>query len=796
MERYLCIHGHFYQPPRENPWLEDVELQDSAYPYHNWNERITSECYAPNAAARIQDSHGHILDIVDNYSRISFNFGPTLLSWLEKHSPATYEAILESDRRSRRLFSGHGSAMAQCYNHMIMPLANARDKKTQVIWGVRDFRYRFGRPPEGMWLPETAVDLESLDLMAQQGIKFTVLSPYQAHRVRHSRKDKPHDVTGGRIDPKRGYLCRLPSGRSITIFFYDGPVAQEVAFSDMLNRGEDFAHRLVGTFTTDHAPELVHIATDGETYGHHRRFGDMALAYCLRYVQDRGIARLTVYGEFLKKHPPEWEVEIYENTSWSCAHGVDRWRADCGCRMGGNHWSQKWRGPLRQALDWLRDELASIYAREMGRLACDPWQIRDDYIDIILDRSPRKVREFLAVHCSRPLSEQETVQALRLLEMQRHGMLMYTSCGWFFDEISGIESTQVLGYAGRALQLARSAAGVDLEERFLKRLEKAASNLPEWENGARIYLKAVKPGRLDLIRVAAHHAIASLFRDEEEQAKIYCYATEDEVRDRLRAGTLQLAVGRTRVRSEVTWAEGTFAYAVLHLGAQNLNAGVQAFTDEAAFEKMHRQMRDAFERSDIPEIIRLMDHHFGDHNYTLWHLFKDEQRRVLGQVMALTLEDLENSYRAIYNNHFILVRFLHEIGMPVPTELSVPMQIALHGQLRRLLEQDEPDPCEIRRLGEEMGKVGIRIEQASLSRQAGALLNSRLERLADNPDDLPLLDYLCDYLDVFREIPLDIDLWQGQNLYFAMYRPSLSQLSEDTLDRFIELGRKLRIKVD
>lgn len=795
MERYLCIHGHFYQPPRENPWLEDVEQQDSAYPFHDWNERVTSECYGPNAASRILDWDGNILDIVNNYSRISFNFGPTLLSWMEKHAPAPYRSILEADRRSRELFSGHGSAMAQCYNHMIMPLATPRDKRTQVIWGIRDFQHRFGRRPEGMWLPETAVDLESLDLMAEQGIKFTVLSPYQAHRVRSIRREAWHNVSGGHIDPRRPYTCHLPSGRSIALFFYDGHVAQEVAFSRLLDRGEHFAGRLIGTFSHDPHPQLAHIATDGETYGHHRRFGDMALAYCLKHVEERGLARLTVYGEFLKKHPPEWAVEIWENTSWSCAHGIERWRSDCGCRIGGDHWHQKWRAPVREALDWLAGEMAPLFEREMERLSCDPWQARDDYIEVILDRSPERVRDFLQRHCGRDLSSKETVTALRLLEMQRHAMLMYTSCGWFFDEVSGIESTQSLAYAARALQLAQVLGGGDLEPEFLRRLEKAPSNLPRWENGARVYEELVRAGRIDLMRVAAHQAIASLF-EEEKEGTIYCYTTEHQSQHRIRGGPMQFATGRTRIRSEVTWKVDEFDYAVLYLGAQNVTAGVRPSMDEERFEKVQDGLREAFERSDIPGTIRLMDEHFGEQTFTLWHLFRDEQRKVLRQIMAPTLQEIHNSFRGIYNNHLTLVRFLHGIGMPIPPELARPVEIALKGELGRILRDDEPSLEGIRRLSEEMRKMGVTLEQSGLARLAGLRLLERVERLADDPDDLPLLLYLNTFLDLFRELPLDIDLWQAQNTYFALYRPSLSRLSEDSLDPFLDLGRKLRIKVD
>ncbi|HWV58185.1 MAG TPA: DUF3536 domain-containing protein, partial [Longimicrobiales bacterium] len=398
MDRYVCIHGHFYQPPRENPWLERIELQDSAYPYHDWNERINVECYARNGASRILDARDRIIEIVNNYGRISFDFGPTLLVWLEENDPDTYRSILEADRESQRRFSGHGSAMAQAYNHMILPLANPGDRRTQIYWGIRDFRHRFGREPEGMWLPETAVDLDVLEALVAAGIRFTVLAPHQAKRIRQIGRDEWQDVTGGRIDPSRAYRQYLPSGKHIDLFFYDGPISRAVAFEGLLRNGERFASRLVGAFSHDRDwPQLSHIATDGETYGHHHRHGEMALSYAIRHIESHRLAKLTNYGEYLELYPPTHEVEILENTSWSCAHGVERWRSDCGCSTGGQPgWTQAWRQPLRAALDWLRDTLAPRYAEAAAEVFHDPWGARDRYIDVILDRSRDNVDRFLA----------------------------------------------------------------------------------------------------------------------------------------------------------------------------------------------------------------------------------------------------------------------------------------------------------------------------------------------------------------------------------------------------------------
>ena len=474
-ERYLCVHGHFYQPPRQNPWFEAIEAEASAAPFHDWNERIKAECYAPNAGARIVDGEGRILEICNNYAHLSYNFGPTLLAWLENADPTTYQQILHADRQSRTAHDGHGNAIAQAYNHIIMPLANRRDKVTQVVWGINDFQWRFGRAPEGMWLPETAVDLETLDILAAHGIRFTILSPFQAGRVHTSDESAWTDVSGGQIDPSRPYRCLLPSGREIALFFYDAPVAKAIAFDGVLARGEMLIERLIGGFheERDHS-QLVHVATDGETYGHHHRFGEMALAYALSTIERKRLATLTNYGEYLSRFPAKHIVEIIDNTSWSCAHGVERWLSDCGCQTGGKPgWHQRWRKPLRDSLDWLRDHLAHLFEGEAGKLLSDPWAARDAYMAVILDRSPASVERFFQAQARRRLSDVEVVQALKLLEMQRHALLMYTSCAWFFAEISGIETVQTLAYAARAIQLAHEVAGSELEPSFLERLAEA-----------------------------------------------------------------------------------------------------------------------------------------------------------------------------------------------------------------------------------------------------------------------------------------------------------------------------------
>ena len=485
MNKFICIHGHFYQPPRENPWLEAITYQESAYPFHDWNERINAECYAPNTRARILDEKGVVIERVNNYSKISFDFGPTLLSWMEFKAPDTYQAVLEADKISRETFSGHGSAMAQCYSHMIMPLADSKDKYTQVYWGIRDFEFRFKRLPEGMWLPETAVDLETLQIMADLGIRFTVLAPHQAGRL----------LDHGELDINQPYSVRLGAGRSINVFFYNGALSQSLAFENILQDGKYFAEKLMQTDNTD-GPQLLSVATDGETYGHHHKFGDMALAFALKYIDNQVDARLTNFAEYLEKFPPQEEIEIIEKTSWSCAHGVGRWSSNCGCETGGHpEWNQGWRGPLRKALDWFQCRADSIFVEVGKGLFKDPWEARNRYIDIRINRYDRDT--FLAEQCQNSLDESKKVVVLKLLELQSNAMLMYTSCGWFFNDISGIETEQILLYAGKAIQLAEEISGEVLEPHFLELLELAESNVLEKGNGSQIYKNVIEKARMD-----------------------------------------------------------------------------------------------------------------------------------------------------------------------------------------------------------------------------------------------------------------------------------------------------------
>jgi len=806
MERFICIHGHFYQPPRENPWLEAIELQDSAYPYHDWNERITAECYAPNCRARILDAQKRIVKLVNNYARISFDFGPTLLSWLEAHAKEIYRQILAADRESRERFSGHGSALAQPYNYQILPLANLRDKRTQVLWGIRDFQHRFGRDPEGMWLPETAVDNETLEVLAEHGVRFTILAPRQAKRSRRMNLQW-RDVSGGKIDPSRACLVRLESGKTISVFFYDGPISRAIAFERLLDSGENLANRILGGFTRSRTwPQIVNIATDGETYGHHWPHGDMALADALERLERNGAARLTNYGEYLEKFPPTHEVQITPGTSWSCAHGIERWRNNCGCNSGAHPgWNQQWRAPLREALNWLRDSLAPEFERLAGAFLKDSWTARDRYITVILDRSRASVERFLAENAKHDLSAGEVTTALKLLELQRHAMLMFTSCGWFFDDISGLETMQILQYAGRALQLARDLFGSDLEEPFLTQLERAPSNLPEHRNGRKIYEAHVQPAVIDLEKVGAHYAVSFLFDGEERRNGVYCYSVKrDEIRV-LRQGDTSVALGQMRVTSEISWESKHLTFGVVHLGDRNVAGGVREFRGDEAFAELVAEITDDFNRADSAELMWRVDRNFGSNVYSLNLLFRDERRRIVNKLLEAAMFEAELLSSGFYGSHSGLFHAVSQLGVPLPQRLKTVVALTLNSDLRAALCSDRPDVRRARELLDEIRRLEIDLDTVTLEFGVRRNIERMAQHFAQQPLDWENIEALSCLLGVLPLVPLWVDLWSAQNIYYDMLeslylsmrarRAAGDNAAAEWIAPFCELGKKLGIRV-
>ncbi len=806
MNRYVCIHGHFYQPPRENPWLDTIEIQDSAHPYRNWNERITVECYTANAFSRILDSNNKITDIVNNYSRMNFNFGPTLLSWMERDAPETYQAILDADRASQKVFSGHGSAMAQAYNHMIMPLANDRDKQTQVLWGIKDFTFRFKRAPEGMWLPETGVDLKSLDYLAQYGIKYTVLAPGQAKRVKKIGDTHWAVVEDGKIDPQRPYICKLPSGQQIALFFYDGPVSHDVAFGGLLNNGEMFAKRLINVFPSEQErPRLVHIATDGETYGHHHKFGNMALSFCLNYLSTNHQARLTNYAEYLMKFPPTHEVEIVENSSWSCAHGVKRWAEDCGCCIGGNPgWNQKWREPLREAMDWLRDRLGNIFEEHLSQYVKDPWQLRDEYIHVLLDRSPSNLERFLATHTGRELSSSEKTTVLKLLEMQKNAMFIFTSCGWFFDDIAGIEAEQILQYAGRAIQLAKEVSTIDLEAEYLAKLALAESNDPEMGNGQMVYERHVKTAQVDLKDMAAHYAIEAYFDDKKEDKTLYTYRIKPKHHEKFDPKGVKLILGQAAIQSMVTLEERTVDFAVYHSQELNVN-GFARYSGERSYEDLRENLQGVLASGEQTALVQFLEQHFAGCHYSLWELFRDERNKAFDRIFSGSVHSLEDVFRKVYDqySHFMLEG--KSLFITLPRALSIAIEYIFQKDLISILESEPLDINKLRSWASAMKRTVYLRDTEILSRVASGKLERLMDCLTQTPADTELVHSIMSLLNIFQGLHLPLDLWKSQNLYFLLgqgfYKERRSAIArgdfeaKQWVEYFDLLGNLLAVKI-
>ena len=765
MEKFICIHGHFYQPPRENAWLEEIELQESAAPYHDWNERIDSECYNPNANSRVLDDEGKIIDIVNNYSKISFNFGPTLLSWLEKYSPETYSGILKADKESMKNFGGHGSAMAQVYNHLIMPLCNRRDKETQVKWGIYDFEKRFKRKPEGMWLAETAVDYETLEVLAEHDIKFTVLAPRQAKAF---RKIGEENWSQG-VNSQFHYICNLPSGKKITLFFYDGDGSQAVAFKGLLKDGKELANNLINSFNIfsgDHP--LVHIATDGESYGHHHRYGDMALAYCIRYIEENKLANLTNYGQFMNLFEAEYEIEIHENSSWSCVHGIERWRSNCGCNTGGTSWNQEWRKPLRDTLNWLRDHLAEVYEREMKFFNKDVWGLRNKYIKIILDRNIVNVENFIKENAPENLDEEQTTKFIRLMEMQRQCLLMFTSCAWFFDEISGIETVQVLQYANMAIQLAERESDVHLEEEFIGRLSYIKSNIEDYDNGAVIYKRFVEPSRLTLTSVGMHYAVASLFDEEPESLNILSYRCQSEYFERFEAGIQKMVIGSTKINSKITLSEKQFYFVAIYLGQHHIiGSGTDSITPEA-FTSMSEKLKKAFSSSSLAQVLQLKQHYIPTHNFSIRELFKDEQIKVLNKILEENIQQAEENYRDIYRKNYHLLNLMRENKLQFPNILRHNLEIVLNKDLEQFFKSKPRNNKKLDSLVDEFKRWDIIPYQNQLMKPASNHIIQSLYELEQEDYNIKAIERVIGTISACDTIGLKLFRRRLQNQIFKL----------------------------
>lgn len=847
--KYVIVHGHFYQPPRENPWTERIERQPGTEPYHDWNDKIANECYLPNAFSRRLDEWGRITKLLNNYESMSFNFGPTLISYLEDHFPEVYERILEADRASLARL-GHGNAIAQCYNHIIMPLASRRDMETQVRWGVRDFERRFGRFPEGIWLPETAVNEEVLSLLVDHGFRFIILGPHQALRTRPLEgaanqsgiaADPPRtaaqaksqgaehdslwkDVSKGNIPTGMPYRCFAmgPKGkrdpqRFIDIFFYDAPLSTDVSFNHLLRNGDRFAEAIEFGFERG-GGDLVVVATDGEIYGHHEPFADMAFSYLVDSAAPRHGFVLTNFATYLEKHPPSHEVELKpgpngEGTSWSCFHGVARWKEDCGCTTGGKpSWNQRWRSPLRAALTSLARALDSAYEEDTRGILADPWQARDDYIELVSERNPDSSREFVLAHATRELSAEEISRVLSLLESQRNAQLMFTSCGWFFADISGLESVQVLRYAARAVELAGPHRRTDLEKRLIEDLRGAVSNIAGKGTGADIYLSAKKSSSIGARCIVALYAIGTHLSAKEEPARIYGHPiriSSSTIR-RLDGATLRLGI--IELSSRFTLETRRFEYLLF----VEKDAGFSCYVRELEEGYAPSQSLERFEelaRSGSNELLQAAASDYFGSPITARDFLPEDRERIIRQFAHRRLEIVEERFGEIYSESRALLKLLSEAGMQAPPSLSVPAQAHL---TRRLVEETERwerslDPAGlegIRRIVSEASAHGVKIDTSCASQSFTELVLEKLKILASDlrAESATALEQFVNMSD---QLGIEINFRDIQNEVYdilvtridpllegASGREKLSAAAKEAIAAFLALARRFNFNTE
>jgi len=771
----FVIHGHFYQPPRENPWTQRVELQPSASPHHNWNERIFAECYRPNVHARILDGQGRVLRLVNNYRHLSFNIGPTLLSWMEEHHPITYARIIEADRWSVEE-RGFGNALAQAYNHTILPLDDPRDRVTQVRWGRVDFERRFGRSPDGMWLPETAANHDVLDILIDEGLKFTVLSPYQAGRVRPldgsgGRSEHPwRDVGGGHVDPTRPYryFHQDGSGRHLDLFFYDGPKSKSVAFERVLSTSQRFCDNL-----TAHAPRdgVVILATDGESYGHHTAYGDRTLAHAFAMEGPSRQLQFTNLAAYLAAHPPTMEAQLspgddHLGTSWSCAHGVGRWARDCGCHTGGGPgWNQAWREPLRRALERVRTHAAAVFDERMGAWMDDPWEARNDYLEVI-GQGPEDFAAWSQSHARRACTPSELVEQRTLFEMQLQAMLMFTSCGWFFNDLSGIETVQVLTYAARCMDYLDELGAPSPEREFLEILGEARSNIPSQGTGADIYQRVVPRARVTHRRAAGHLAISTLIEDPTPRGLIGPWEYELRHHRKETSGPFSVSAGYASLTSVRTDRRDEHAFMAVHLGGIDFYAAVRPGMDEHSFRDKSAAIMEELDETSLAFLLRSVFEAFGPQEFRLDDMLPGAGEELASSVFRDLVERFSATYARLYRDHGRTLEMLQGAGFDIPRELRAAAEFALKRQFEDEIRRQEHsrDPEAYRRaieIAEEIDRRGYDVDRTTSRRTFEQLIyRSTLKALGRSDEDSAYAT--AELLELSRRLQLEVSLDRAQ----------------------------------
>ena len=772
----VIIHGHFYQPPRDNPWTDEVEQQPSAAPAHDWNQRITAECYTPNGWARLLDQDGRIVRLMNNYAGISFDIGPTLFRWLERKAPETVHRIIEGDRDSVARCGGHGNALAHPYVHAILPLAHPKDRATLIAWGIAEFRSRFGRDPEGMWLPETGVDLSTLMLLREYGIRYAVLAPWQATQVRPLGGERWHELGSNWIDPSRPYRCRLPHESAIDLFFYDAGLSRAIAFEGLLQGSDRLAARLADVARS--SPSRLHIlCTDGESYGHHTRFGERALAVLLAKETAPKEFAVTNFGAYLASAPPTHEVVIREGSAWSCAHGLGRWKEDCGCSTGGQPgWRQDWRAPFREAIDGLRSDLHRLFAEQAGRLFTDVWAARNDYITVLLDESSPSIETFLGKHAGRSLSLKDRTTALRLLEMQRHALLMQSSDGWFFSDISDIEAAQNLKHAARALDLASVFAPAHLETRFLARLQSAKSNIPAERDGRRIWEFRIRPARVDLTRPAALYAMRSLAANLPDPCRIYTFDLRRLSMDRLSFTNGIMLAGGVDVCSSPTLERQEFGFVLKWSDTDGMAGSLFPWTGQEDLHRRQEVFESQGEGVSSPDDTWVVPISF--------KMLTLEERQEVLMALYSGWEALRKRYDELATQTQGLLRAFLDGGIAPPGALRAPIEFTvirtLEESMRQWLSDGGTDLYRsLLLLADDAKRLNLP-QQARVQDLLFGAFETRLMRLRERLD-LDRLQEVQEVVDLADRLGYAIDQHKSIVLMYELLAHDLPPLIERTL---------------
>jgi hypothetical protein len=794
----FVLHGHFYQPPRENPWTEVVPRQPAAAPFHDWNERITAECYRPNGWARIVDDRGRIVDIVDNYRLLSFDVGPTLLSWLEEHAPETYDRIRAADRDA-------GRAIAQAYGHAILPLCDDRDLRTQIRWGLADFRHRFGREPEGMWLPETAVDDRVLAALAEEGVGFTILAPGQiaAVRAEGEGEDGWQPVAPGRRPP--GTLrWRHPDDPDlgVDLVVYDGAMSHDVAFGGVSSQA--VVDRIVAR--PGAGDDLVTVACDGETFGHHHTYADRGVAYALSVEAGRRGVALPRLAGWLGEHRPRHEGRVHLS-SWSCAHGVGRWLEDCGCHIGGEpEWNQAWRGPLRAAFDLVRNAANEVFERRGPAVLRDPWAARDAYVDVLLGATTPL--GFLAEHAvpgagagpGPGAAPEAAVEALTLLESQRHALLMYTSCGWFFNDLAGTETAQVMRYAARCLDLLAELGEDPPVAAVLAELARAQSNDPGEGDGRAVWQRYVDTSRVDPGRVAAHLALVDVLAGDVAAERITGFDADRELHETVHRGGVVVCLGVVALTQRRTGRTTRWAYAAVHLGGLEVFGAVRPASDDPRRDREDIAALEAATRrgARVTALLRMVVDWFGPREFGLEHALPGAGEDLLRATADGLADRFVAAYDQLRTDHHDTLAALAVAGTPLAPELRGPIEAALARRLDGALaacagSTDPVDYRAVRALAREAREEGVRLSSPRAAATLERAVTQAAAAAAESADPGAIVA-ATGMVTLARELALDVNLDAAQELvHAALGVDGPARLDAECRRRLTPLARRLGI---